>query len=192
MRSSTSGPLRYERASAFVLLVFAGGAILDALLRIALLAGTDVNRLADLMLAAVPSLISLGVWTGLRGHRELVRTCLAMLLAAIAIGWVSLGSALPISWYLGVGIVIWSMRLGQNLLMWVGTSLVVLAAGAQFNLIDYGGALYLPFVITVPVFLGAAAYFQFNQVRAQAQELDLDAAESEELHLKRYGKLPND
>lgn len=192
MRASTSGPLHYERASALVLLVFSGGAILDAILRIAQLAGTGATSLLHTLTAGVPLLIAAGVWTLLRKHKDLSGACFVMFIVAIAAGWISLYPSIPISWYLGAGLVMWAMRLSQNLLMWVGTSLLVLAAGAQFKLIDYSGALYVPFVITVPVFLCVAAYFQFNQVRARTQDLDLDAAEAAELHLKRYGRLPND
>ena len=192
MRSSTSGTLHYERASALVLLVFSVGAILDAVLRILQWAGTEANPLLHVLTAGIPLLIASGVWTLLRKHKDLSGACFVLFIVAVAVGFTALYPSIPISWYLGAGLVMWSMRLSQNLLMWVGTSLLVLAAGAQFKLIEYDGALFLPFVITVPVFLCVAAYFQFSQVRTQAQELDLDAAESVELHLKRYGRLPND
>lgn len=192
MRLPKSGTLRYERASALILLVFSGGSILDALLRIAQLAGTDANPLLHALTAGVPLLIAIGVWTLLRKQKELSGTCFVAFMVAVLVGWISPYPSVPISWYLGIGLIMWSMRLGQSLLMWVGTSLLVLAAGAQFKLIDSSGALFLPFVITVPLFLGAAAYFQFNQVRTQADEIDLDAADSAQLHLKRYGRLPTE
>ena len=192
MRTSKTGSIRFERASALILLVFAGGSILDAIFGIAHLAGPGSFWAIQFMAASIPLLIATGVWVALRTQKELSGACFVMFLVAFPAWFVEVASAIPVSWYLGAGLVMWSMRLGQNLLMWVGTSLLVLAAGAQFHLINYTGAMYLPFVITVPVFLCVAAYFQWHQVRAQAQEIDLDEQEKDELHLKRYGRLPNE
>ncbi|GAA1498304.1 hypothetical protein [Paeniglutamicibacter kerguelensis] len=192
MPSSKTGSIRYERASALILLVFAGGSILDAIFGIAHLAGSFGFWPIQFMAAAIPLLIATGTWVALRNQKELSGACFIMFAVAFPVWFVEIASVIPVSWYLGAGLVMWSMRLGQNLLMWVGTSLLVLAAGAQFHLINYTGAMYLPFVITVPVFLCVAAYFQWHQVRAQAQEIDLDAQEKAELHLKRYGRLPNE
>ena len=190
MRTSKSGPIRHELASALVLLVFAGGSILDAILGIAQLAGPGPLAAIRAMAATVPLLVATGVWVVLRKHREFSGICFATLALAFPAWFVEFASPIPVSWYLGAGLVLWSMRLGQNLLSWVGTSLLVLAAGAQFHLINYSGAMYLPFVVTVPVFLCAAAYVQWHQVRAQAQDIDLDEQLGDELHLSRYGRLP--
>lgn len=192
MRHSPPTHLRFERASALILLVFAGGAILDALLRASqLVPGGGLFALL-LSTVAVPVFISSAVWIALRFHKELSGACFIQLIVSLAAGVAGLASTVPMNWYLAIGLILWSMRLGQSLLMWVGTSLLVLALGAQLGVIDSTGTLYLPFVMTVPAFLGVAAYFQWHQVRAQAQDVDLDAAEKSDLHLKRYGRLPNE
>jgi hypothetical protein len=113
------------------------------------------------------------------------------LLLGIVVGVLTMTSALPLSWYLGIGLVLWAMRLGLNLLTWVGTSLLVLAGWAKFGLIDFTGVIFLPFVLTPVLFLGAAAYFQLHQVRHQQQEeADPEAEQARELHLNRYGREP--
>ena len=171
--------------SALVLLVFAGGSVLDAILRAISRYSPAPGVLPRLLHAAVPLFIAIGhVGVACAGTRTLPGPVLQVLLA-IAVGLLTMDSALPLSWYLGIGLVLWAMRLGLNLLMWVGTSLLVLAGGAQFGLIDFTGVLFLPFVLTPPLFLGAAAYFQWHQVRHRQPETDLETEQANELHLQR-------
>ncbi len=176
--------------TALVLLVFAGGSVLDAILRATSRYSPAAGTLPQLLLAAVPLFIAVGVWICLRGRKGLSGSLFLQLLLAIVLGVLTIGSALPLSWYLGVGLVLWAMRLGRSLLMWVGTSLLVLAGGAQFGMIDFSGVLFLPFAATPPLFLGAAAYFQWHQVRHGQPETDTDAEQAAELHRNRYGREP--
>lgn len=178
-------------ASALVLLVFAGGSVLDAILRAISRYTPAAGILPQVLLAGVPVLIVIGTWLCLRGRRDLSAHLLLQLLLGILVGILTMWSALPLSWYLGIGLVFWSMRLGTNLLMWVGTSLLVLAGWAKFGLIDFTGVLFLPFAATPVLFLGAAAYFQLHQVRHQQQEEeDPEAEQARELLLNRYGREP--
>ncbi|MDR7359812.1 hypothetical protein [Paeniglutamicibacter sulfureus] len=126
-------------ASALVLLVFAGGSVLDAILRAISRYTPAAGILPQVLLAGVPVLIVIGTWLCLRGRRDLSAHLLLQLLLGILVGILTMWSALPLSWYLGIGLVFWSMRLGTNLLMWVGTSLLVLAGWAKFGLIDFTG-----------------------------------------------------
>ena len=177
-------------AGALVLLVFAGGSVLDAILRTTSRYSPASGFLPQVLLAAVPVFIAIGAWVCLRGRRDLSGHLLLQLLLGVAVGILTMSSPLPLSWYLGLGLVLWAMRLGLNLLMWVGTSLLVLAAGAQFGWISFTGVLFLPFVLTPALFLGAAAYFQLHQVRHQLQDEDPEAERAGELHRKRYGREP--
>ncbi|WP_411732649.1 hypothetical protein [Paeniglutamicibacter sp.] len=178
-------------SGALVLLVFAGGSVLDAILRTTSRYSPAAGMLPQVLLAAVPMFIAIGAWVCLRSRKDLSGQLLLQLLLGIVIGILAMRSALPLSWYLGIGLVLWAMRLGLNLLMWVGTSLLVLAAGAQFGMIAYTGVLFLPFVATPVLFLGAAAYFQLHQVRhQQQQEVDPEADRASALHRKRYGREP--
>lgn len=178
-------------ASALVLLVFAGGSVLDAILRAISRYTPAAGILPQVLLAGVPVLIVIGTWLCLRGRKDLSVHLLLQLLLGILVGILTMRSALPLSWYLGIGLVFWSMRLGTNLLMWVGTSLLVLAGWAKFGLIDFTGVLFLPFAVTPVLFLAAAAYFQLHQVRHQQQEeADPEAEQARELLLNRYGREP--
>ncbi|MFL4473258.1 hypothetical protein ACIPVK_04610 [Paeniglutamicibacter sp. MACA_103] len=177
-------------AGALVLLVFAGGSVLDAILRTTSRYSPAAGVLPQALLAAVPMFIALGAWACLRMRKDLSGHLFLQMLLGIAIGILTMRSALPLSWYLGIGLVLWAMRLGVNLLMWVGTSLLVLAAGAQLGLISFSGVLFLPFAATPVLFLGAAAYFQLHQVRHQQQESNPEADLASELHRKRYGREP--
>ncbi|MBV1779913.1 hypothetical protein KRR55_12410 [Paeniglutamicibacter sp. ABSL32-1] len=179
-----------DHAGALILLVFAGGSVLDAILRTTSRYSPAAGFLPQLLLAAVPLFIALGAWASLRNRRDLSGHLLLQLLLAIAIGILTMRSPLPLSWYLGIGLVLWAMRLGVNLLTWVGTGLLVLVAGAQLGLISYTGVLFLPFVATPALFLGAAAYVQWHQVRHRQQEADPAADLASELHRKRYGREP--
>jgi hypothetical protein len=178
-------------AGALVLLVFAGGSVLDAILRATSRYSPAAGFLPQMMLAAVPMLIAIGTWACLRGRKDLSGHLLLQLLLGIVVGVLTMTSALPLSWYLGIGLVLWAMRLGLNLLMWVGTSLLMLVGWAKFGLIDFTGVIFLPFVLTPVLFLGAAAYFQLHQVRHQQQEeVDPEAEQAIQLHLNRYGREP--
>ncbi|MGB9036725.1 MAG: hypothetical protein WCC45_19615 [Paeniglutamicibacter sp.] len=174
--------------TALVLLVFAGGSVLDAILRATSRYSPAAGMLPQLLLAAVPMFIAMGTWICLRGRKGLSGSLFLQLLLAIGVGVLAMGSALPLSWYLGIGLVLWAMRLGRSLLMWAGTSLLVLAGGAQFGMIDFSGVLFLPFALTPPLFLGAAAYYQWHQVRHSQPETDIDAERSAELLRNRYGR----
>lgn len=183
-----SGP---GHAGALVLLVFAGGSVLDAILRFTSRYSPAAGMLPQMLLAAVPTLIAIGTWVCLRMRKDLSGHLLLQLLLGIAVGILTMSSALPLSWYLGIGLVLWGMRLGLNLLLWVGTSLLVLAGWAKFGLIDFTGVLFLPFVATPVLFLGAAAYFQWHQIRHQQQEeSDPEADRARDLHRNRYGREP--
>lgn len=188
MFPTTARPPHPGYATALVLLVFAGGSVLDAILRATSRYSPAAGMLPQLLLAAVPMVIAIGVWICLRGRQGLSGSLLLQLLLAIGVGVLTMGSALPLSWYLGIGLVPWAMRLGRSLLMWVGTSLLVLAGGAQFGMIDFSGVLFLPFALTPPLFLGAAAYYQWHQVRHSQLETDIDAEQSAQLHRNRYGR----
>ncbi|RAX49781.1 hypothetical protein DQ353_08095 [Arthrobacter sp. AQ5-05] len=186
----TAGRPRPGSATALVLLVFAGGSVLDSILRATSRYSPAAGMLPQMLLAVVPMFIAIGVWICLRGQKGLSGSLLLQLLLAIGVGVLTMGSALPLSWYLGIGLVLWAMRLGRSLLMWVGTSLLVLAGGAQFGMIEFSGVLFLPFTLTPPLFLGAAAYYQWHQVRHSQLETDSDAEQSAQLHRNRYGREP--
>ncbi len=190
MLPSTAKAVSPELSSALVLLVFAGGSALDAILRITARYSPSPGALPQLLLAAVPALIAIGVWICLRAKRELSGTMVLQLFLGALVGVLAMGSALPLSWYLGVGLALWAMRLGVNLLTWAGMSLLVLAGGAQLGLVEYSGVLFLPFALTPPLFLGAAAYLQWHQVRHRQLERDLDAEPAQELLRQRYGRDP--
>lgn len=190
MLPSTSRPPVAGLSSALVLLIFAGGSVLDAILRAIYHYSPAPGQLPVLLLAAVPVFIAAGLWICLRGIKSLAGTSLLQLLLAAAVGVVTMASTLPLSWYLGIGLVLWAMRLRHNVLTWVGTSLLVLAAGAQLEMISFSGVLFLPFVLTPPVFLGAAAYYQLHQVRHTQVEADFESEQSIELHRNRYGREP--
>lgn len=190
MPPSTAKPASPELSSALVLLVFAGGSALDAILRVVSRYSPSPVALPQVLLAAVPALIAIGVFICLRGRRELGGTMVIQLFLGVLVGVLGAGSALPLSWYLGIGLALWAMRLGVNLLTWAGMSLLVLAGGAQFGLVQYSGVLFLPFALTAPLFLGAAAYFQWHQVRHRQLEHNLDAEPSREILRLRYGRDP--
>ena len=184
-KSRALGP---GQSIAMITFTFAGGSVLDAILRITARYSSADPLLPHLLLAAVPMLIAAGLWVALRGRKELRGIMVLQLLLAASVSVISFRSALPLSWYLGIGLIIWAMRLSTNLLMWVGTSLLVLTAGAQFGMIAYEGVLFLPFVITPVVFLISAAYFQWHQVKNQQPERDSALTAANELHRSRYGK----
>lgn len=188
MLPSTAKGLTPEVSSALVLLVFAGGSALEVILRITSRYSPSPGMLPQLMLAAVPGFIAVGVWICLRRKKELTGSMLLQLLLAVTVGILGMGSALPLSWYLGIGLTLWSMRLGVNLLTWVGMSLLVLAGGAQLGLVQYSGVLFLPFALTPALFLGAAAYFQWHQVRHRQLETDPETEPTQELYRRRYGR----
>lgn len=190
MPRPTAKPASPELSSALVLLVFAGGSTLDAILRVVARYSPSPVAFPQLLLAAVPVLICLGVFICLRGRRDLAGTMAVQLFLGVLVGVLGTGSTLPLSWYLGIGLALWAMRLGVNLLTWAGMSLLVLAGGAQFGLVQYAGVLFLPFALTAPLFLGAAAYFQWHQVRHRQLEPDLDEDPAREILLRRYGGNP--
>ncbi|GAA4361915.1 hypothetical protein [Paeniglutamicibacter cryotolerans] len=188
--TSPASPLHFPaRIGTLILTVFAAGAVPGAVLE--LMAGPDVDGRNGLRAAvvALPMLISLAAWFVLRRQKEVRGVMVLQVLLAAVLGLATAGSAAPLSWYLGAGLVLWAMRLGRNELMWVGTVLLVLCAGVQFGMLPAAGFGYVLAGVLAPLILTGAAAYSWWRLRTGG-DIVREASAADELHRSRYGTLP--